>query len=158
MHRCLVTDSSNVHEPIMLTQTDILRYIHAHFNEFSPIPFQISNKTLVSVTTEATALDAFQLLIKHKLSAVPIVRSDGTLVGAFSHSDLRGMTSHNLTQLSLPIMEYSMKNIVTCPVNTSLKQVLDLLVKHHAHRVWVVDAEQKPVNVITLSDILAKFE
>jgi CBS domain-containing protein len=46
---------------------------------------------------------------------------------------------------------------VTCSLKTTFKQVLDLLVKYHAHRVWVVDAEEKPVHVITLSDILAKF-
>jgi CBS-domain-containing membrane protein len=110
-----VTDSLNRHEPIVLTQTDLLRYIHAHFNElvlgFDPNAtldtwHHLRNDGVVSVTMEATALDAFKLLMEKKLSAVAIVRSDGTLAGTFSHSDLRGMTSKNLSNLSSPVMEY----------------------------------------------------
>lgn len=41
--------------------------------------------------------------------------------------------------------------------DATLHHVIELIVKNHVHRVWVVDAHKHVKGVITLSDIISKF-
>jgi signal-transduction protein with cAMP-binding, CBS, and nucleotidyltransferase domain len=40
------------------------------------------------------------------------------------------------------------------PVQATLLEVLEKIVKHRLHRVYVVDAQEKPVGVVTCTDVL----
>ena len=44
----------------------------------------------------------------------------------------------------------------TCDMNTTLKDVLDLTVDNGIHRIWIVDAQKKPLAVLSLTEIIAK--
>ena len=44
--------------------------------------------------------------------------------------------------------------VKTLPPSASFAQLLDLLVQTHLHRVYVVDADNKPLSIITLTDLL----
>lgn len=115
------------------------------------------------------AVYGFQLMVLNRVSAVGVVDASGALIANFAASDVRGMMSATSSllpeSLSLPVHQFLLKqtqtNALRAPVAVSLDATLESVVKKmglfRVHRVWVVDANQKPLAVITPSDILKLF-
>lgn len=178
------TDATVVITPDMdyrfLSQTDVVRFLY-----YSQIPelkaiLQKDIKSLglvshnnnnnnknnmVYITTKNAALTGFRKLTLHEISAVPVLdEKDGKLVGTVSASDLRGIHQDSFKTTLLPVMEFlqlqhggQVRAMVTCTANDVLADVMEKVLKNKVHRVWVVDDQQKPVGVVTLSDIICKF-
>lgn len=49
------------------------------------------------------------------------------------------------------------QRLITCEKGTTLKSVMDKIVRHRLHRVYVCTDDMIPVGVITLTDLLRKF-
>lgn len=47
--------------------------------------------------------------------------------------------------------------ILTCKLDTKLKDVVQLLAREHIHRVFVVDENNKPCGVASLTDICSEL-
>uniref|UniRef100_A0A0G4GI98 CBS domain-containing protein n=1 Tax=Chromera velia CCMP2878 TaxID=1169474 RepID=A0A0G4GI98_9ALVE len=78
--------------------------------------------------------------------------------GAASKADLlegKGPSPSDLTGKWGDVM--SAWPLVSVKEESTLKEVLDALVKHSIHRVYVLDGEGKPVSIITLTDLLRLF-
>lgn len=69
------------------------------------------------------------------------------------------MTFFQLTSFSHPLGPPSdrseMYPIITCTPQSTLAEVLTRLAKSRIHRIYVVDKHNKPIRVVTLSDVLA---
>ena len=71
-----------------------------------------------SLTEDRYVYDADELMGKYKISGVPIVDSEGHLVGIITNRDMRFLTDFNLQIREVMTKE----NLVTAPVGTTLKQ------------------------------------
>ena len=74
------------------------------------------------------------------------------------------MKKADLHLLSLPVGEFLRSRSgghlpapVTVKATDKISFVIEALLSHRIHRVFVVDADMKPVSVISLSDILLHF-
>ena len=47
--------------------------------------------------------------------------------------------------------------MITCPPTAPLRQALRLMVEEHAHQLFIVDARQRPVGILTITDMLRKL-
>lgn len=124
-----------------------------------------------------------EFFIHRQISAAPVIASDHELVGVVSVSDVvrfntmdddeRGDALRNLYRDSCgqEINEADLRNwiksadrnctvhqimvpeVITVDIHTSLREVTDVLVKHHIHRVFVTE-DNKITGVITAMDIL----
>lgn len=124
-----------------------------------------------------------EFFIHRQISAAPVIASDHELVGVVSVSDVvrfntmddeeRGDALRNLYRDSCgqEINEADLRNwiksadrnctvhqimvpeVITVDVQASLREVTDVLVKHHIHRVFVTE-DNKITGVITAMDIL----
>lgn len=130
-----------------------------------------------------TALEAFGYMARDHKSSMGLTDSAGALVANISASDIRGLNSEDFGMLLLPAAEFvlvkSGKGGITMdearegkripdvaaalkavlPVTsvglaTPLEEVLSLLATKHYHRVYVTDAQSKPLSIITLTDVL----
>lgn len=43
---------------------------------------------------------------------------------------------------------------MTCSPDNSVRQIIDMICGHNVHRVYVVDGQQRPTAVVTLTDVL----
>ena len=86
---------------------------------------------------------------KYKISGVPIVDTDGKLIGILTNRDLRF-----ITDFSIKIEEVMTKdNLVTAPVGTDLDGAQKILMKHKIEKLPLVDDEGKLKGLITIKDI-----
>lgn len=85
------------------------------------------------------------------------------IVGNLSESDLRGLNTDRLLDLLFPVLDYLkqfhgvVRKPVTVTVDSTFEQVVDKVLSEKVHRVWVVDAQNKPIGALSMSDIVAKL-
>ena len=102
-----------------------------------------------SLTEDRYVYDADELMGKYKISGVPIVDSEGHLVGIITNRDMRFLTDFNLQ-----IREVMTKDhLVTAPVGTTLPQAQEILRAHKIEKLPIVDENGILRGLITIKDI-----
>lgn len=99
--------------------------------------------------------DAENLMAKFRISGIPVVEPDGTLVGIITNRDLRFETNYN--QPVHNVMTSGRDRLVTVPVGTTLDEAQYYLHKHRIEKVLVVDDDYKLRGLITVKDIQKKI-
>ncbi len=129
-------------------------------------------KRVVSIDDDATAQQAFELILQHKLYGLAVVDAEGGLVGNTSARDIKLVALYpqtNTNAFDLDIMSFLAGVRQEDSVNTGKKakypacnvresstvgHVLSLLAKTGYHRVFVTNTYMEPVGVISELDIL----
>jgi CBS-domain-containing membrane protein len=147
----------------VISQSDVIRYLNANIGLLGDNAGKsikelnmISKDEMVVADADQSALVAFKLLATNLVSAVPLVDKQGVLAGTLSVSDLR-LLQDDLTPLQLSALQYkSIKEPlphIVCTPSTTLGEVVATLSNSNVHRVWVVDDANKPVSVISITNI-----
>ncbi|GIL82346.1 hypothetical protein Vretimale_11815 [Volvox reticuliferus] len=228
VHRVAFFDNSG-RVTSVVSQSDICRFLAAHVDRLGDLAEATVSelgwdcKPVVSCTPETPALEAMRLMVSEGVSSLAVVAAQsageaapgadtaaaaerhggGRLLGNFSASEMRTMTSEHFGALSLPIGEFlalenetdyvavnrerllSEEGLVGSPAHdficnrlrrvrphapgeevgqrlvvatgkSTFAEVVELLVKHCIHRVYVVDEREVPVGIVTCTDILRK--
>jgi len=93
--------------------------------------------------------EALDIMEQYRISGVPIIKSNGKLVGILTNRDLRFETN-----LDRPISERMTKrNLVTVPVGTTLEEAKEHLKHTRVEKLLVVDDERNLKGLITIKDI-----
>ena len=93
--------------------------------------------------------DADEIMATYKVSGLPIVEDDGTLVGIITNRDLK--YRKDLSQKVEEIM--TSKNLITAPVGTTLDEAKEILLEARIEKLPIVDKENKLMGLITIKDI-----
>lgn len=97
-----------------------------------------------------TIRDALDLMERFHISGVPIVDTDGILVGILTNRDIRFETD-----FTKPIhARMTTKNLITAPVGTDLEIAERMLADHRIEKLPIVDANGHLMGLITIKDIL----
>lgn len=106
----------------------------------------------ITLAPDATLRDAHGLMARFSISGVPIVESDGRLVGIVTNRDLQFET--NLDQSIRDVM--TSRDLVTAPVGTTLDEAEQILHAHRIEKLPVVDASGVLKGLITVKDIFKR--
>ncbi|MDR3689086.1 MAG: IMP dehydrogenase [Fimbriimonas sp.] len=99
---------------------------------------------------DKTVQDALNLMERFHISGVPIVSSDGKLVGILTNRDIRFETD-----FTRKISErMTSKNLITGAVGTTLEQAQEMLAEHRIEKLPIVDDDGRLQGLITIKDIL----
>lgn len=102
----------------------------------------------IVVEVPGTRSDAINVMVRNKLTGVPVVRSsDGSLVGIVSRKDVLGNFKEE--QLSL-IMK---KNVITVSPDATVSDAAKIFTEKRIHRLPVVDKGEL-IGIITPTDLL----
>jgi CBS-domain-containing membrane protein len=162
----------------LVSQTDVLAYISSQIH--SPFLQKLAHSQLESegigtfgevhsIRSDDPALAAFQLISEKKIHGVAVVDKSGVLVANISASDLR-LIQHHGASLSV-LFESAADFVVACraSANGGVKsesaavcvqrsatfcEVLLAMQGRRLHRLYVVDAENKPVGVVSQIDLI----
>jgi len=118
---------------------------------------------LRTISTKDSALEGFRVMQAGDIQAVPVVDAQGAIVTTLSSADSKGVDAHNIAKTLRPAIEFLREihsglllHPITCSAKDSLGSVI-LKMKSaviHKHQVWVTDAAQRPIDVVSMTDIL----
>ncbi|MBN00780.1 MAG: IMP dehydrogenase [Planctomycetaceae bacterium] len=103
----------------------------------------------VTLPPNATAADAQEVMEKHNVSGVPIIRADGHLEGILTRRDLRF-----LEETELPVSAVMTHvNLVTATGKVTLEEAEKILTAKKVEKLLLVDDNYKLTGLITIKDI-----
>ncbi|MDA0341268.1 MAG: IMP dehydrogenase [Proteobacteria bacterium] len=103
----------------------------------------------VTIHPDQTLADALDLMERHKISGIPVVRRrTDRLAGILTNRDVRFATDRS--QL---VRELMTKRVITVSEDVTSGEARRLLHKHRIEKLIVVDGDQKCVGLITVKDI-----
>lgn len=140
-------------------------------------------KEVYCVNLSTTLEEIAQLVISKRISGLPILDNNGKLVGVISKTDLltHGLEKELQSLLSEPdhqdeamelfdfdnllgaepskvTVEQVMKtNVITASKNTSINEIVKLMLKHKIHRIIIVEND-KVIGIVTPMDVLKMID
>jgi CBS domain-containing protein len=123
--------------------------------------------TVHSVAVSSNLISSLGDMLATSLQAVAVVdtKDSGRIVSVLSISDFRGITEPMILSLAgLSVGEFLrnksntpaiMPEPITCTRDRRLFEVVLVMLELRLHRIFVVDDELHPVDVVTFTDIIA---
>lgn len=93
--------------------------------------------------------DAEELMRHYKISGLPVIEDDHTLVGIITNRDIRYQT--DMDQRVEDVM--TKENLITSDINTDLHKAKDILLRNRVEKLPIVDNQFKLIGLITIKDI-----
>lgn len=132
-------------------------------------------KKVITISKDATVAELVKLLIKHKISGVPIVNEKKELIGIVSEADIivkvsslpfpisfsfafldsyESYTKSTKEYMETRVEEIMSKNIKTVKENIPLTKVVNIMINNNINRIPVLDDNNKLSGIITRADIM----
>jgi IMP dehydrogenase len=103
----------------------------------------------ITLLEDNTLAQAEDILSKYKISGLPVVKKDNTLVGIITNRDLKYRKLDDT-----PVnMIMTKENLITAPVGTSLETAKEILLENRIEKLPIVDSSYKLKGLITIKDI-----
>jgi CBS domain-containing protein len=167
LHRVLVMgEDGNVRN--VVSQSDLIVFAAQNI---SMIDNELLNKTLpeinaihtvICVRIDSSLIDVLDILYTNKISGMALVDENYHLVGNFSCSDLRGIHFRSFEYFLGSIIQFQSKGTLTesrrtvsIPSTATLGEAILDLNQNGVHRLYVNDQFNRPVGVVSLSDVIS---
>lgn len=103
----------------------------------------------ITLLKNSTLLDAEDILSTYKISGLPVVEEDNTLIGIITNRDLKYRDLDDT-----PVEEVmTKKNLITAPIGTDLNHAKKILLDNRIEKLPIVDEDYKLKGLITIKDI-----
>ncbi|KAJ3122920.1 hypothetical protein HK098_002326 [Nowakowskiella sp. JEL0407] len=169
----------------MFSQIDVVKYLYSNLDvdedwkrkaNLSLTVLQIADPTkknifdtnVVVVASSWSVFETISFMAANELYAVGVVDENCKLIGNLSLSDLRSIDKMVIMLQNRPVSEFlfalhgvdtlqALPTPIKCHYNDILRDVMGKIVEcpKYVHRVWVVDSEQVPIEIVSLTDIIA---
>lgn len=108
----------------------------------------------VTLSKDHTLGEAKELMARYKISGLPVVNSDDTLIGIITNRDVKYQENLNAKVEDLMTSE----NLITSGKNTTLEDAKEILLANRVEKLPIVDDSFKLVGLITIKDIDNQLE
>jgi IMP dehydrogenase len=103
----------------------------------------------ITIAPSATLAEAQALMVRNKISGIPVVEADGKLVGILTNRDVR--FAENPRQPVSELMTH--ENLATVSTGVGKEEARRLLHQRRIEKLLVVDEQYRCVGLITVKDI-----
>jgi CBS domain-containing protein len=104
---------------------------------------------VVSVRDNHSVEDAARLLAHHHISGLPVVNTDGSLVGLVTEYDLISKPGHTVADIMS-------RNVISVMGDTDVEAVSHLLTSQHIRRVPVLE-DGKVIGILSQADLVRQI-
>ena len=105
---------------------------------------------VITISADSSTQLAARVLSDHRISGLPVLEPDGTVVGLLSVYDL-------LAKSGAMVNDVMSREVTTVRDTAALSSVRAVLVSQHLRRVPVVDSESRLVGIISLGDLVREL-
>jgi CBS domain-containing protein len=109
----------------------------------------IMTHRVYTITPEASVQEAAQLLTRERISGVPVVASDGRLIGIVTEADVIAKA----TSSDLRVKDIMSREVIMVAEDTPVGDIAQLLTERKIKRVPVVQ-EGKVIGIVSRADIV----
>lgn len=172
VHRIPLVEGNQVVN--ILTQSAVIDWLAHHIKSLEPIghktvkELQLGYKEVIHVSPESRALEAFKMMVDHKVSSVAVVDQDGTLFTNLSAKDIKLIQPEALfTKMYKTTLEFiqavrakrldTFAASIHCKETSTLKEIIERLAAAKIHRLYIVDEGHKPIGVLSLVDVMGSI-
>ncbi|MEM3404121.1 MAG: CBS domain-containing protein [Nitrososphaeria archaeon] len=151
--RVVVVDEEN--KPVgIVTQKDLVRFLSSDksmrgIDEIEAR--EIMSMSLVTAKPDTSVKEIAKTMLEKRISSIVIVGDGGKLRGIVTKADLEAWYAHEEKGAYI-VFDFMTKKPVTVRPSHSIFIATSLMSKHNISRLVVVDNENKPIGVITLTD------
>jgi IMP dehydrogenase len=103
----------------------------------------------VTISKDKKLKDALDLMLKNKISGIPVVEKNNKLVGILTNRDVRFFSNSEIKVEDL----MTKKNLQTAKEDVDMEKAKQILHKFRIEKLIVVDKDYKCVGLITVKDI-----
>ncbi|XP_066939450.1 uncharacterized protein SNF4Agamma isoform X3 [Macrobrachium rosenbergii] len=170
IHRLPVIDPVTGNVLYIVTHKRILKFLYLYINEL-PKPSMLQQPLrdlgigtydkIETASQDTLIIEALNKFVQHRISALPIVDTQGKLVDIYAKFDVINLaaegTYNNLDITLRKANEYRnewFEQVHKCTLDETLGTIMERIVRAEVHRLVVVDSDDKVIGVISLSDIL----
>eukprot|EP00742_Colponemidia_sp_Colp-10_P003718 GILJ01003957.1.p1 GENE.GILJ01003957.1~~GILJ01003957.1.p1 ORF type:complete len:336 (-),score=34.50 GILJ01003957.1:113-1120(-) len=173
IHRLAVIDGE--HHVVLCTVTHdlILQYIVSQFRSNATLfhhqlrDLEIGTfRHVITVQPETPLIDILQMLVEHRISAIPIVDASGVLLDVYCRSDILYLVhDQRYDDLEIPVSEALAARgvpkkgyrVLTCKQTDTLKTVIERLSVAYENRLICVDDDLYVQGIVSLTDLFDYF-
>lgn len=154
----------------IISQGSIIRYVFESIDESVlslPIGQFKQSIEMISYFENNHAKNAFALMSAYSIMCLPIVNEQKEIVSVISATDSL-YAVQNLDSLNWNVLEYlrqsrftsnginnrSIEIVITCKMVDNIGNILKLMLQENIHNIFIIDNENKLLNVVTFTDIL----
>jgi len=135
----------------------------------------IMTKKVITISKDATLAELAKLLIKNKISGVPVVDEKGELVGIVTEADLiikesnlpfplsfsfaflesyESYTKSTKEYLETRVKEVMSTNVKTAREDMPISKVVNIMINNNINRLPILNNDGKLTGIITRADII----
>lgn len=104
----------------------------------------------ITLNIESTVGDAAAIMREHKIGGIPVIDSEGKLLGIITNRDLRFQK-----KMRVPVSDIMTKEkLITAQTGINLREAEDILQEYKIEKLPIVDEGGKLIGLITYKDIL----
>jgi len=115
---------------------------------------KISKRPCFTLTENDTLKSASQKLQKHNVGVMPVLNvNDKSVIGIISERDLARYICNDEFKSNSPVSKLMTKNIISCDLNTSVTQLMEIISSHKIRHVPIIE-EKKLLGIVSIGDVV----
>jgi len=119
---------------------------------------EIMTRDVITVKEDTPICEAMEIMLNGKVSGVPVVSEDMSLVGILSEKDVLNLLYDREALKTKKVHYFMTERAISFDIEDSLVDVCDCLVKNHFRRVPIVQGPKKKlVGIITRKNIIQRI-
>ena len=115
---------------------------------------KLSKRECFTLSEHDTLKSASEKLQKHNVGAMPVLgRQNNDLIGIVSERDLARFIFKDEFSDDLPIVKIMTKKIITCNINTSVTELMEMITQNKIRHIPIVD-DKKILGIVSVGDVV----
>ena len=115
---------------------------------------KLSNRHCFTLTEKDTLKSASEKFQKNNVGAMPILNEENkSVIGIISERDLARYICNDEFKNSLPVSKIMTKNIMSCDLNTSVTELMEMISNHKIRHILIIE-KKKLLGIVSIGDVV----
>ena len=113
----------------------------------------LSKRKCHTINSSASVQDTVNKLTEYNIGAMPVVNSDGGVVGVVSERDISRFLSIEKFDLNRKVSEIMSKNTISCDLTISVSELMETMTNKKIRHMPIID-QNNLVGIVSIGDVV----